>query len=453
MSFPLFQRSDKFTRKKIVTLAIPIMINGIVQQVQMLTDCAFLGHLNSVFFAAVGNVMFPFFLCLGLLNALPTGATILIAQAIGAGKPEYGQKISEASFKYNNIISAAFFLIWFFFSKQILLVMGVNEPILSPALDYVQILSFLLLTIGVDITASGVMNGVGISKPLMYIGIVRSLLNIVLDWLMIYGKLGFPAMGIKGAALATVISNLVGIPIVLYIVFRAGHIPFKMSFRSTLTSPWKNYLPAIKLGLPSAAEDFLWNSSNLVLVRMLNTIGAAGTGIYTIVMQIESTPVFLYMGVAKAAQTLVGNRTGERNIPLAVRDGMQCLRYTIYLSLLFVLIFLSIPGPVLKVFTKDMSLINTAAPFLMIAGVYLLPKSVNITIGHGIRGYGDTRWMFYTQIFGSLFIISTAAVAIFYFKLGILGVFLAIGLDESIRGVINFLRFFKGERGKGRLVQ
>lgn len=449
MNSVLFQRSDKLTRKKIITLAIPIMINGIVQQFQILTDSAFLGHLDSNFFAAVGNVFFPFFLCMGQLWAIPTGATILIAQSVGAGNPQKGKSIAEASFKFNTLISVAFFLIWFFLPKPILIAMGVQEPILSPALTYVQILSFLLITMGIDVTACAVMNGVGISKPLMYIGIIRSVLNILLDWIMIYGKFGFPAMGIGGAALATVLSNLVGIPVILYIVFKAGHLPFKLSFRATLNAPWKNFLPSIKLGLPSAGEDLLWHSANLVLVRMLNTIGFAGAGIYTIIMQIESTPVFLYIGIAKAAQTLVGNRTGERNIPLAIRDGLQCLRYTLYLSFLFVLLFLIFPVPILHLFTEDTLLVNTSAPFLMIAGLYLLPKSINITIGHGIRGYGDTRWMLYTQIFGFAFIISTAAFTIFNLKLGILGLFLAIASDETIRGIINFCRFIRGERGKG----
>ena len=85
----------------------------------------------------------------------------------------------------------------------------------------------------------------------------------------------------------------------------------------------------------------------------------------------------------------------------------------------------------------------------MIAGLYLLPKAVNITIGHGIRGYGDTRWMFYTQIFGTVFVSCAAAVMIFGFKLGVLGLFFAVGLDETIRAVINFVRFVKGERGEG----
>jgi putative MATE family efflux protein len=302
---------------------------------------------------------------------------------------------------------------------------------------------------GVECTAASEMHGVGISKPLMYIGIIRSLLNVLLDWIMIYGKFGCPALGIQGAALATVISNFVGFPVVLYIVFKAGHLPFRLSFRGTLRAPWKNYLPVIKLGLPSAGEEVLWNSGNLVLVRMLNSLGMGGAGIYTLIMQIESTPVLLYMGISKAAQTVVGNRTGERNIPLAIRDGMQCMRYTLYVSFTFVLIFLLFPTQVLKIFTTDASIIQTAAPFLMIAALYLLPKAVNITIGHGIRGFGDTRWMLYTQIFGTVYIITCATAMIYGFKLGVLGIFVAMGTDETIRAIINFIRFTKGERGKG----
>jgi putative MATE family efflux protein len=274
---------------------------------------------------------------------------------------------------------------------------------------------------------------------------LRSLLNIFLDWLLIFGKFGVPALGIKGAALATVISDFIGIPILFIIILRLNNKPFKIDLLSIFLSKWKHYKTVIKIGLPSGLEDVIWSLGNLIIVLFLNKLGKIETGIYNLIMRIELTPYFIYIGFAKAAQTLVGNRIGEKNIKGAIEDGLSCLKYTLYVGIFFLIVFLFLPERVLALFTPETDYVKIVIPFLMLAAAYLIPKAINITVGHSIRGYGDTRWMLYTQIFGTIFLVSLSYFFIFIMNTGIYGFFYALIFDETIRATINIIRFLRGE--------
>lgn len=435
--------------KQILRIATPVIVTSLVSQIQILTDSAFVGRLDSALFSAIGNVMFPLFLALSFLWAVPTGTTVLIAQKIGAGKPEDGAAVAESSLKFNTLFAVGLAVIWFFACRPVFMMMGVTEPVLSQSVSYARILSGFLIMMGLHSTISSIFQGIGITVPVMVVGFFGSVVNIFLDWVMIFGKFGFPAMGLEGAAWATVLSSLLGFPIIFFWMLALKKKPFHMHPGKMLVRPLKDYLPVLKIGLPAGVEDFLWNAGNLVLVRFLNVLAPMGpgiyaVGIYTLVTRIASTPVLVYLGFSKAAQTLVGNRTGEIDGKGAIHDGLHSMIWTAAVAVGFVLVFALFPSQTLGIFTKDPEMIRLSVPYLLLFTLVLIPQAFNITIGHSIRGFGDTRWMLITQIFGTAFMIIGAWVFMFPLKFAFVGLFIVMIVDEIIRAVINFIRFMKG---------
>lgn len=106
-----------------------------------------------------------------------------------------------------------------------------------------------------------------------------------------------------------------------------------------------------------------------------------------------------------------------------------------------IILGITIPEQILALFTSDESIITTCGIYLLIIGINLIFKSGNIIIGNTIRGSGNTRWMFYTQIFGTIWVVSVASLLVFVFRLGILGVFLAVMADEAVRALINLWKY------------
>ncbi len=449
------ERAD--LRKRMFAIAIPIAISGLTTQAQMLIDAAFLGHYavkladgsvlgGGEFLSAVGNVFFPYIVSLAFIWSITTGTVVLVSQRLGAKDPEAAKRYAEASIKFNALLSIAIYLIWAAIAPAVFRLLGVREPILALSLQYIRTMSLELFYLGAGTTIGAIFQGLGKTRPEMWTGILRSALNIVLDWVMIFGNLGCPELGVAGAGLATSLSGLISTVVFLAIAFRARDLPFRPSFRSVLKAPLRPYLDVLKVGLPSSVEDSLWNFGNLVLAAFLNALSAEAVGIYRLVAQIELTPVFFYYGIARAVTTLVGNKTGERDIEGAKRTGKRATIDMLIFCLFFTAAFLAFPKAILSVFTDRKDLVSIAAPFLMIASVTAIPKCVNIISGNGIRGYGDTMWMLVTQIFGLAFVIGVSWVLIFPVGLGMYGLFITLFLDESVRGIINTIRFYRGER-------
>ena len=109
--------------------------------------------------------------------------------------------------------------------------------------------------------------------------------------------------------------------------------------------------------------------------------------------------------------------------------------------------FRTFPRQLLGLFTDDVSIVDISVPYLVFVSWILFPKAVNCVIGLCIRGMGDTRWMLYTQIFGTFFMITAGYVLILHTDLGLLGIFVTLIADEAIRSIVNILRFLRGRRG------
>ncbi|MFH1524929.1 MAG: MATE family efflux transporter [Chloroflexota bacterium] len=443
--------------KQMFRIAIPIAISGIIMQVQMLIDTAFLARYTitmpggtitsgSEILSAVGNVYFPYLVTLSFLWSLSTGAVILVSQRLGAREPENARRYAVTSLKFNTVLSWLVYLFWLLFAEKIFVLMGVHEPILGMSLQYLRFISLELLYMGMASSLGAIFQGMGITRPEMVTGIFRSLLHIGLDYLLIFGHFGFPELGIAGAGIASTAAGLLATLALAFIFFKMKHLAFRPDLMSVLKAPFKDYRAVFKVGLPVGLEDMLWNLGNLVLAFLLNRLNADAVGVYRLVVQIEGTPIFFYMGLARAVTTLVGNRTGERDLSGARRVALVGSTYTALFCAGFTAAFILFPRFILSIFTPDVGLIDKSAPLLVITALTMIPRAINIISGHGIRGYGDTLWMLATQVFGIFFIISLAYILIFPVGLGMIGMFIAMFSDEFLRGVINTIRFYRGEK-------
>ncbi|MBN2678004.1 MAG: MATE family efflux transporter [Anaerolineaceae bacterium] len=442
--------------KQMFRIALPIAFSGMIMQVQMLIDTAFLARYTtslpdgtilsgSEILSAVGNVFFPYIVTIALIWSIGTGVVVLVSQFLGAGKPNDARRYALTGLKYNSLLSWLVYLLWFFFAEEIFTALGVHESIRILSLEYIRFLSLELLYLGVSTSINSIFQGTGNTRPEMYTGIFRSLLHILLDYVLIFGNFGFPELGVAGAGMASSISGLASTLIMLVIFMKTASLPFKVGMKSLLTAPFRPYLTVLKIGLPVGIEDMLWNSGNLVLAYFLNLLSAEAVGIYRLVFQIEITPIFFYQGLARAVTTLVGLHTGERDLPAARESGLIGTFYTVLFCIIFTGTFAAIPGQIISIFTPDVQLIEKAAPFLVITAFTMIPRAVNIISGNGIRGYGDTLWMLITQIFGIVFIISLSYVLMFPLGMGMYGLFIGMFSDETIRCIINTIRFYRGE--------
>ncbi|MDO4476015.1 MAG: MATE family efflux transporter [Lachnospiraceae bacterium] len=425
---------------RIMAIALPIIISSLISQVQMLIDKIFLGRLDITCMSAVGNASSPIWTSMNTIFTLSVGANILASQAIGAGDDRRARKVLAALYRFNNVLAAFWFLFWLLGSPVVFRLMGVGPDVIDMSISYARIFSPILLITGLSSAMACTLQVNERTRFLVVYGLVRSGLNVVLDYLLIFGRCGLPAMGVSGAALATTLAEFAGVVVALVYVCREKTFRVKPSLKEIAGAEFPVYFQSMKLGVPYAVEDFAWNLGNLFLIVMLNRVSQVAAGIYTIVFSVELLPICVFGGLGQATTTLSGQEAGARNPRGIQRIVGLSMRVCMILSAVILAFFMIFPEPIMGCFTADQSIIAASVGYLMIVGVDLFPKAGNIVIGAGIRGFGDTLWMLKTQLVGTVFVIAGSAVLVLGMGCGMTALFWLIVADEGFRSLLNYWR-------------
>lgn len=435
--------NKKVCLRRLLIIAVPIMLSNVISQIQMLIDRIFLGRADNLYMSALSNATTPMWTTMSFCFALVAGASILISQSVGANNREHIEEYAGALIKYNNIVPVLLFLLWLLLPEPIFKFMGVSDNLMPMCLSYARFYAPVFLLIGLGGSLSVILQTSNYTTPLVLYGIIRAGINVVLDYCLIYGKFGFPALGIKGAAIGTAIAEYVGAIYIGYIFSTSKKLSTRPTFNAIRKSKFSTYFASAKLGVNTALEDFAWNLGNLCLIRILNSINEFAAGIYSIIFSVEVLAIVIVGAIGSGTMTLTSEATGKKD--LSQYKGVCKCAYGLCLIVAVIMIILdiAIPEQIISLFTKDTAIIATCSIYLLISGINTISKSANIIIGNGIRGSGDTKWMLYTQIFGTLFMVSVAAFLVYVCKLGIIGVFLAVLVDEAVRAIINFSKYMR----------
>lgn len=250
-------------------------------------------------------------------------------------------------------------------------------------------------------------------------------------------------MGIKGAAIGTMIAEYLGGIYITYVAIQSKKLTTRPSLKAVKKARFKTYFHSARLGVNTALEDFAWNFGNLLLIRILNSINEMAAGIYSMVFSVELLAVVLVSSIGNSTMTLASEAKGKKD--LSQYKGVCICAYILcaVVALIMILCGIFIPDKLIGMFTSDKSIIASSGVYIMVIAINLFSKSANIVIGNGIRGSGNTKWMLYTQLFGTVWVVCVAAFFVFVCKLGILGVFLAILVDEFVRAIINLCKYLR----------
>jgi putative efflux protein, MATE family len=309
--------------REIFAIAVPIIIQGMVFQLQTLINRAFLGNLKTEYLAAIGNATTPYQATLAAVTSATMGLTILISRRAGA--KDYGdvREHMDTSIFFNTLISVLLFLLWYFFSDSIFLLMGVTPRLIGYCDQYVKIMGLYLLLFGTDISIQAALQGMGETKPIMYAGIYKVAMNIFLDWCLIFGNLGFPELGLTGAAIASSAANISSaLLLILYVCF-SKKLPMADGTRRSLRPKPEKYREAMRLGLPAGLEIAAWHIGNLFLVRLMNNLDDSAVGMYTLITVIESITFLISDGIGRGSLTLIGHKIGENRMEESTKIILQ----------------------------------------------------------------------------------------------------------------------------------
>lgn len=439
--------------KKLLIIAVPLMLSDAISQLQMIIDRIFLGRMDDLYMSALGNVTSPMWTTMSCCYSLAMGASILISQNVGADNRKNVETYASSLIKWNSLLPILLFLFWTFFARQLFEIMGVSENVMPYCLTYTRYYTPVFLILGLECAFTNILQTSNYTKPMVYFGIIRAGTNILLDWILIFGHFGFPRLGIKGAAIATTIAEYVGFLFTLAVVLKTQHLDTMPPFRSILSAPFRPFFESVKLGTNAALEDFGWNFGNLVLIRILNTIDEKAAGIYAIVFSVEVLVVVMIGAIGRGTMTLSGEAKGSGDLKQYKSICKIAYLLSAGIAVVTLIVCALFPQQILGMFTKDTAIITGCGIYLLLVCLNLFGKSGNIIIGNSIRGSGNTIWMLGTQLFGTVLVIAVAAFLVYGIHLGIIGVFISVIVDEGTRALINLWKLRRIMRDWNKLPQ
>ena len=432
--------------KDILKTSLPAVVDLSSQTIMWTIEAILIGKISAAAFAGVGMAIQIIILFFTIILTFVVGSSVIINRYLGAKDYWEANHILGQALMIGIVISFLIGLTWYFGSTEIFKLIRENEPIAKQAgTQYLRIIAVFTPLIITNFIAVGIIRGAGDTKVSMYLNLIVNLLNLVLAPILIYGLFGFPRMEVRGAAYSVGIAHSVGFLTTLY-VLRTRKSRLFLSFRELTTPNYRSFKRLFKTGLPTTVEQLCWAMGQMIITGYAAILGLVFLAAHQVFMRIQAVISMFFMGFSLGTMTLVGQNLGAKEHKRAEQTG----RIAGYVVLVFVLIVVALiflfSEPLIALFTSDEAVINAGSNILRLFAVIQIPKALNAVLSGNLRGAGDLNWLMYLAIV-SLFVSETGLtwVAVFPLNLSLWGIWLVMGLDETVRTVLNYLRFHGGK--------
>jgi putative MATE family efflux protein len=424
-------------KKKIVDLALPATVENILETSVGFIDSLMISKIGLLAVAGIGVANAILNVYIALFIALGIGTSSIISRSIGAENIEKAKTVSRQSLLLAIVTGFILGIISIFAGPRILTAMGATAQTLEYAMQFFSIVGGGAIFIATMVILGSMLRAIGDTKSPMKIGFITNLLNIVLDFILIFGLGPIPALGIIGTAIGTLISRIIG-TILLYRKVQQSVLNFK--FFSMLDK--SNYTELLRLSLPATLERLVMRMGQVVYFGLIVALGVKTYAAHSIAGSIES---FVYMpayGLATAAATLTGNSIGKKDYAETRNIAYLSIKYgVIILSILDIVLFFATPY-VATLFTKDPEALHQVVTALRIDAFNQPGLAFSLIITGALQGMGDTKSPLYSTAFG-MWVVRVVGVIVLgeYLNWGIAGVWIAIGLDLYSRSLFLHYKF------------
>jgi MATE family multidrug resistance protein len=441
--------------REIVALATPVVVSKLSFTAMGLVDTAMVGRLGAVSQGAVGLAHTWIFtlgvLGLGVLGVVNT----YVAQNHGADRPAECGRVLGQGVRMAVLLGGAS-LALLFLSLPALGWMGQGAGVADLASIYASCRLLGFAGVFGYWVYNGYLEGLGHTRTPMVIAIVANVVNIVLDWVLIFGAGPIPAMGVAGAGLATAASNLFMLAAFVVVVHRRDS-PYTRSYGAgRIREPLdlRYAMELVRVGLPMGLQFFLEVGAFMVFAVVIGWVGAAALAANQVAMRLMSISFMTTWGLGVAATTLVGRYLGAGQPDLARLAGRRTLLLGLGITGVAGLLYVALAVPLSSLFTTDAEVLHLAVLLLPIAAVFQILDGVNMISYGALRGAGDTRFPMWAVGFMSWVVgIPLVWWLTMPAGLGVQGAW--IGTTVMVAGMASLLwgRFHRGRWSQHSLVQ
>jgi putative MATE family efflux protein len=440
--------SSKMVYRDIVRIAWPSMVELILTQLTSMVDLMMVGQLSPAALSSVGLSTQPRFLMMTMFMAMNVGATAMVARCKGAGDPKRANLMLRQAMLMTFLCSAAAALAGYIFARQLIALMGARDPVsLAGGEIYFRIQMIGLPLLALSSTATATLRGVGNSRTAMIYNLIANLVNVALNYLLIYGNFGFPRLEVAGASLATIIGQGVAF-VIAYASLLRGKNYIRLRLREGFMPDWNSIKPIVKIGVPAMMEQLVMRTGVILYTRMVAVLGIIPFATHQICMNIQAFSFMNGQAFAVSATSLTGQSLGKKRLDMAQVYTKRTRRLGMAVSVCIALVSFFMGGRIVALYTSGPdaeTIIATGAKLMMIVALVQPLQSSQFILAGALRGAGDTKSIAVITFITILIIRpGIAYIMLNILKTGVIGAWIALAADQALRSLFVFLRYYSG---------
>lgn len=408
-----------------LTLAFPVVLSQVGQVIVQLVDNAMVGQLGAAPLAAVsfGGAIFMIFLLWG--TGLSLGQTPLVGEAYARGNTRQMVHYFQNSLLLNGLLGVGLLVVLLSIG-QFMGHMGQNDETVELARPYYTYLSWSIVPFMIYAAFKQFLEGVGNTKVAMSVILIANCVNILFNYLLIYGKWGFPAMGAGGAGLSTLISRI--LMLVMLITYFFYKKRWRNYFRlfSWVEQSWRWIKELWRVGFPISMQMLMEMLAFSLSAIMMGWIGTVQQAAHQITVSMASFAFMMLLGVSAATTICVSHEFGKGNLRQLNRSAMASFHLGIFFNLITAILFIVFRHQLPYLFTSDPAVAETAATFFIMAAIFQISDGMQVIALGILRGMQDVKiTMWYALL--SYLVVNLPIGYLMAFVLGLGGIGLWIG--------------------------
>jgi putative MATE family efflux protein len=434
---------QKSIRQQVFFLALPVVLSSLLQRSVGIVDIFLVGGLGASSIAAVGIAQIMVFVMMSVSWGINVGVTVLVAQLWGAERKQDAARAAYQAILLAVGAAGLITLLGLTFGGQVAALLGANASVQGILSDYTKIIfTFIFFTIAINVLA-GIMHGTGDTKTPLYATLIVNILHVIVAYPLIYGYLGFSKLGVKGAAIAIVISESMGAAFLFFHSLRKRYIIVNRVLEIKYT------IMMFKLGYPIFIDRLLQNMGSLFFAKVILLYGTAVYAAHQVGLAIEAFSFMPGYGIAVAAATIVGQNLGAGRPAEARLSAYEANRLAVILMAMMGLVFFFFPYGLLLAFTRDPDVIRYGILYMKIVAFAQVPLAITMVLGGSLRGAGDTGFIMFATIAGMWFVrLPIAALLAAVVKTEIRYVWSVMIVDWLVRMILLLWRYRKENWGR-----
>lgn len=432
--------SVKELYKKVFTIGIPVSIENMIYSLMNFIDVFMVGKENVVLglgTAAVAGLGFAnqiFMIFIVSLFGLNSGGGILAAQYYGKKDYKNLKKCLGITITVGLLFSFLFFLMGLFIPEKIIGIFTSDPKVLKLGANYFRIIALIYPLIGLGYSFNMQLRAIGKNQYSLYSTIIGLCINLVGNYLFINGNLGFPAMGVVGAAIATVIARIVSVFYLIYIIYK-NKLPMAGNFQELFKLSWSFIAKALKISLPVFGHEIMWVTGVSMYVIIYGRIGTEATAAIQVVKSISNLVFTLVFGLSSGTAAIIGQEIGAGNEENAYKYAVELLKISLVIGTAVALFVYAICPVVLILMKVDSAIYPLARQIVFSEGILIIIKTTGTLFIVGVlRAGGDTLWTMFADLIPLwIFAIPLTYTAGIKFGLPVALVYLCSGSDELLK--------------------